>query len=184
MPTSTSNISLLSSTSTDLDSFSNLSATHSKLLNIHYKMGHLHMAKIQQLACDGLFGRNLTTLGSCDIPLCRSCAHGKQHHRTIPSHPAAGTLDISHLEPGDCVSGDQVESTMPGLVPTYRGTPTVDRYHAGTLLVDHASRLLHFRAHNSTGCKEVLQAKYYFKFFASQHNRTIKCYHTNNGVFA
>jgi hypothetical protein len=101
MPTSTSNISLLSSTSTDLDSFSNLSATQCKLLNIHYKMGHLHMAKIQQLARDGLFGRNLTTLGSCDIPLCRACAHGKQHHHAIPSHPAAGTLDISHLEPVD-----------------------------------------------------------------------------------
>jgi hypothetical protein len=73
---------------------------------------------------------------------------------------------------------------MPGLVPTYRGTPTVDRYHAGTLLVDHASRFLHFTAHNSTGCKEVLQAKYSFEFLASQHNRTIKCYHTDNGVFA
>jgi hypothetical protein len=56
--------SLLSSTSTDIEPTSNLSAKQRKLLHIHYKMGHLHMSKIQQLARDGLFGGNLTTLGS------------------------------------------------------------------------------------------------------------------------
>jgi hypothetical protein len=82
-------------------------------------------------------------------------------------------LDVSHLQPGDCVSGDQVESSTPGLIPTYRGTPTKDRYHAGTLFVDHASHFLHFTPHTSTGSKEAIIAKHSFELLAHQHNISI-----------
>ncbi len=141
-------------------------------------MGHLNIPQIQQFARDGLFGSRLTSLGNCDAPLCKACLHGKQHRRAITVNSASGILDISHLEPGDCVSGDQVESTTPGLVPTYRGTPSTDRYHAGTLFVDHASRFLHFTPHLSTGSKEAIIAKHSFEQLAHQHNKSIKCYHT------
>jgi hypothetical protein len=73
---------------------------------------------------------------------------------------------------------------MPGLIPTYRGTPTTDRYQAGTLFIDHASRFLHFTPHISTGGKEAITAKHNFELLASTYNHPIKCYHTDNGIFA
>jgi hypothetical protein len=110
----------------------------------------------------------------------RACIHGKQRR-----HPAHHTpLDIDHLEPGDCVSGDQVESSSPGLIPVCKGKPASSRYHAGTLFVDHASRFIHFTRHISSGCKEALQAKHEFESIAQQHNRNIKCYLTDHGIFA
>jgi hypothetical protein len=118
------------------------------------------------------------------VPLCRACIHGKQHHRPTTTTIATGTIDISHLTPGDCVSGDQLESTSPGLVPTYRGTPTTMKYHAGTLLIDHASCFLYFMPHISTGAEEAIVAKHHFELLASNHHRHIKCYHTDNGVFS
>jgi hypothetical protein len=72
-------------------------------------------------------------------------------------------LDSSHLEPGDCISGDQLESTHPGL----RGSRTTSFYHVGTLFVDHASQILHFTPHISEGAKEAVSAKQQFEFFAS-----------------
>ncbi len=177
-----SHASLLSSTEINDDS-SNLLPSQRKLLNLHYKLGHLHMNQIQQFARDGLLGSHLKSLGSCDLPLCKSCTHGKQHRQAVTPNSTAGPLDALHLEPGDCVSGDQVESSTPGLIPTYRGTPTTDRYHAGTLFVDHASRYLHFTPHFSTGSKEAIMAKHSFELTASHHNRSIKCYHTDNGIF-
>jgi hypothetical protein len=147
-------------------------------------MGHLNMQSIQHLASRGLLGPSSTHVQNCPIPLFRACVHGKQHKRAIIPSTATGVIDHLHLTPGDCVSGDQVESSTPGQVPTYKGTPTTDRYHAGTLFVDHASRYLHFTPHFSTGAKEAIQEKHLFESLASQHHHQITCYHTDNGIFA
>jgi hypothetical protein len=93
-------------------------------------MGHLHMSKIQQLAREGLLGTHLSSIGQCDIPLCRACIHGKQHRRAI-SRTTATPLDISHLEPGDCVSGDQVEAVYRALFLHIAALPVKN----GTMLV-------------------------------------------------
>jgi hypothetical protein len=138
------------------------------------------MKQIQQFARKGLLGTSNKCISNCNIPLCKACLHGKQHRLPSGTTP----LDIGHLNSGDCVSGDQVESSSPGLVPTYKGSPTTARYHTDTLLVDHASRYLFFSPHYSTGSKEAIEAKHRFELIASQFNRTIKCYHTDNGIFA
>jgi hypothetical protein len=159
---------------------SNLSTGQRKFLQIHYKLGHINMSRIQQLIRNGFLGPSNSSAASCDIPLCHACIHGKQHRR--PAHHTP--LDIDHLEPGDGVSGDQVESSLPGLIPVCKEKPASSRYHAGTLSVDHASRFIHFTPHISTGCKEALQAKHEFESIAQQHNRNIKCYLSDNDIFA
>jgi hypothetical protein len=98
--------------------------------------------------------------------------------------PSSDVLDALHLTPGDCVSGDHLESTSPGLIPTYRGSFATKKYHAGTLFIEHASRFLYFTPHISIGCQEALGAKHHFELLASHHNRSIKCYHTDHDIFA
>jgi hypothetical protein len=121
----------------------NLIPIQLKLLLKHQQLGHLQMSTVQKMANEGLFGAAYKSIANCDIPLCKACIHAKQHKR--PSLKATlQPLDTQHLAPGDCVSGDQIESTQPGLIPAFEGFPSTSFYHAGTLLVDHASHFLHF----------------------------------------
>jgi len=113
----------------------NLSSTQRQLLYKHQQLGHLNMTRIQELARQGLLGTSNKRLANCDPPLCKACLHGKQHKRPVPlasQHP----IDASDLCPGDCVSIDQLESTHPGKIPVYKGTPIKSAYHAGTLLTE------------------------------------------------
>jgi hypothetical protein len=168
--------------SENLPSHDKLSAVQCRLLNKHYQLGHLHMSRIQQLARDGILGKSYSSLSHCDPPLCRACLHGKQHRRVI-SPTTSTPIDALHLNPGDCVSCDQLESSTPGHVPTFQGSPTTIKHHAGTLFIDHASRYLFFHSHISTGAQEAIHTKLHFQQHCMSYNRTIKCYHTDNGVF-
>ena len=166
----------------DLSPTSNLSPLQQRLLLKHQQLGHLHMTKIQQLAKDGYFGENSKNLAQCHPPLCKACIHGKQHKRALqPSN--FQPIDSEDLDPGPCVSCDQLESTQPGLIPVYRGSSSTSFYNSGTLFVDHASRLLHFTPHTSTGALDAVQAKQCFELFAYSFNQFIRHYHTDNGIF-
>jgi len=79
---------------------------------------------------------------------------------------------------------DQLESTHPGMVPTYKGIPSTSTFHEGTIFVNHASRFLHFTAHHSTGAIEAINAKNSFELLASTYHCSPKAYRTDNGVFA
>jgi len=173
--------SLLSSSLDLSQNPTNLTSVQHKLLHAHQKLGRLNFDTVQNLAGSGVLGPAFRSIGNCPISLCRACVHGKQHHCSVPRDPLP--LDVSHLEPGDCISCNQLESSAPGLIPIYRGTPSTSKYHAGSLFVDHASRYLYFTPHISTGVQEALQAKHTFEFVASQHHRFVKCYHADNGIF-
>jgi hypothetical protein len=134
------------------------------------------MHHVQTLAREGLLGPNNVDIASCDPPLCKACIHGIQHRHSISSTITDGPIDATHLTPGDCISCDQLESTSPGLIPDFKGSPSTSSYHAGTLFVDHASRYLYFHPHLSTGAAEAIQAKHTFEFHASSFNRIIKRY--------
>jgi hypothetical protein len=150
----------------------------------YQRMGLLNMSTIQELAKQDFFGPTSKLIKSCETPLCKACQHAKQHTSPITPNTATGIIDALHLHPGDCISGDQIESSSPGLIPTYRGTPVNTRYHASILFVYFASRFLYFMPHISTGASEAINAKHSFELLASQHNMLIKCYHTDNGLFA
>jgi hypothetical protein len=188
IPNENSSTDLLLSTSAllaseDHSTSDNLTTSQRKLLHRHCQLGHLHMARVQALAKEGLFGSSNKDIANCEPPLCRACVHGKQHRRPI-NLALAGSLDSSHLQPGDCISCDQLESTSPGLIATFKGSPSTSSYHAGTLFVDHASRYLFFKPHLSTGALEAIHAKQSFELHASSFNRVIRKYHSDNGIFS
>jgi hypothetical protein len=107
---------------------------------------------------------------------------GHLHMTCIQQLACEGYFGVLYV--GDCVSGDQLESTSPGLVPTYHGTPTTSKHHTGTLFVYQASRFLYFMPHLSTGSEEAIAAKHHFEPLVSSYNHHIKHYHTDNGVFS
>jgi hypothetical protein len=156
---------LLSSTARD----DNLSPLQRPLLCKHFRFEHLHMTRIQDLAKLGIFGDNNTKLASCGPPLCKACLYGKQHKCPIISSDLR-PIDSSDLCPGNCISANQLESTHPGLVPTYKGSPSTSSFHAGTLFIDHANHFLHFTPHLSTGAMEAINAKNSFELLASTYN--------------
>jgi hypothetical protein len=156
----------------------NLSQVQHQLLWVHYCLGHPGMDRIQALARAGILPKHLA---SCPKPLCTSCQLGKAHRSATPS---TGTpLDVGHLNPGDCVSVDQLESNTPGSVPTSWGLPTKCTFQATTLFCDHASRYLFLKCHQSTGAAEAVAAKRAFEHEAGLANVTVRKYKADNGIF-
>jgi hypothetical protein len=179
--TDTSTLALLSSENTN--TCSPLSGPQCHLLRKHQQLGHLHKARIQQLARDGVLGPSYKNIANCDLPICPTCLQGKQHRTNTTPLTSPGHIDNNHLMPGMCVSGDQLESSTPGLIPTFQASPTSQSYRAGTLFIDHTSRYLFFTPHLSTDAQAAIAAKHCFELHAISFHRAIKCYHTDMGVF-
>jgi hypothetical protein len=117
-----------------------LTRTQKSLLKWHYRLGHLHFHKIQELARHGKLPQQLAKY---DIPLCASCQLGKAHCRPVANpNDKARPIDAEDLLPGDRVSVDQLESPTPGMVDTYTGKPVSAKYHTASLYTDHASRFM------------------------------------------
>jgi hypothetical protein len=85
---------------------------------------------------------------------------------------------------GECVSVDQLESTIPGFIGQFKGALTKDRYRAATVFVDHFSRFSYIHLQRGLTSVETVQAKTAFEAFAKAHGVTIKHYHCDNGRFA
>jgi transposase InsO family protein len=77
--------------------------------------------------------------------------------------------------PGEVVSVDQLESSIPGFI----GQCIV----ASTVYVDHASDLSYVYHQTSMTSEETLKSKLAFEKFAASHGVNIKHYHADNGRF-
>ncbi len=158
-----------------------LSKPQRLLLKWHQRLSHMHFGIIQDLARQGRLPKALAT---CDAPLCKSCQYGKAHRRPVAPPGKARPIDSDNLQPGDCVSVDQLESSEPGYVDIYSGKPTTARYHAASLYTDHASRFMFIKCHYSTGGAEAIEGKRRFEQLAGTYGVKIKTYHGDNGIMA
>jgi hypothetical protein len=159
----------------------NLSTNQKLLLKWHNRLAHTSFSHIQELARQGRLPK---AIASCNHPVCSSCQYGKAHRRPSASVTKAQPIDSGDLQPGDCVSVDQIESSAPGLVDNYSGKPTTARYHAASLYTDHASRFMFLKCHYSTGGNEAVEGKQRFEHFAGTHGVKIKAYRADNGIMA
>lgn len=93
-----------------------MSEDSQELLDLHIKLSHISMHRLQRMAKIGQIpGR----LSKCEIPLCQSCIYVKstkinQQHEKI----------IKITAPGECISVDQLESLIPGLFGQMKGKLT------------------------------------------------------------
>ena len=65
--------------------------------------------------------------------------------------------------PGLCISVDQMESLVPGLVAHMKGLPTKCRYSAATVFVDHYSQMGYVHLQEMLTASDTLQAKQAFE---------------------
>jgi hypothetical protein len=135
------------------------------------------------MALRGDLPKNLAT---CDLPKCPGCLYGKACKR-----PWRTSLQDTHIRPliditrpGQCISVDQLESPTPGFIAQLKGKPTLHRYRAATIFVDHYSRLGFVHLQESTTAEETLQAKHAFERYSRSHGVHIEHYHADNGRFA
>ena len=84
------------------------------LLHWHYCLGHISFKVLQQMAQQGIINK---VLANCAVLKCSACLFGKAMKRAwrmkaSPSHVSP----VMITAPGDCVSVDQLKSSVPGLI--------------------------------------------------------------------
>ena len=100
-----------------------------------------------------------------------------------PANMAQGHI-CTATQPGQVVSVDQLESTMPGFVAQLKGLLTTQYYNYATIFVDQYSKLSFvFLQKRITSAEKVL-AKQSFECFDTDYGVKILQYHSNNGRFA
>jgi hypothetical protein len=118
-------------------------------------------------------------------PMCNVC-YSASAFKIQWRHKAEKKINTSkktNPEPGDIVSVDQIESSVPGFLAQITGSLNRNRIVGSSVYVDHASDLSYVHHHTSMSSEETLKGKEAFEQYAKSHGVTIKHYHADNGRF-
>ena len=152
------------------------------MLKVHYKLGHLPSSKIKVMAANGTLD---VRMASCRIPVCTACSYSKATRKPWrnkkPNHHI-GTQGTT--VPGACISVDQMESPIPGLVAHMKGNPTTCCHKLATIFVDHCSRMGYIHLQKNLKANDTLQTKEAFERHCNLFGIKIKQYHADNRGFA
>ena len=178
----------------------NITAAQRTLLEWHYRLGHVGMQQLQwMIRSSRLTVQNPQAVGksTMKLPICASCQFGKM--TKVPTSNAKKTgpsTSASHhyehmkikeddLKPGQRVSVDQYVCALPGRLYSSRGgTRESEKYHGGTIFVDHASGYIHIQHQVSLATVDTLSSRLAFETEAYEKGIVIGAYHTDNGVFS
>jgi Reverse transcriptase (RNA-dependent DNA polymerase)/GAG-pre-integrase domain len=150
-----------------------------ELLGWHHRFKHISMKRLQSMAELGYLPKRLS---KCRIPICQACVYGKSTRRAWRTKKLTESVKVT--TPGEFVSVDQLESTLPGLFGQMKGRLTRDRYRVATVFVDHHTNFSYVHLQQSTASKETLEAKQAFEKLAESHGIRVKHYRADNGRFA
>jgi hypothetical protein len=155
---------------------------NSTMLEWHQKLSHISFNRIQKLAPRGQLP---IELAKCPVPTCQACMYGKMTRRPWRTRSITEKEPLARIHaPGDCVSVDQLESSVPGLIGQLKGKLTVRRYKVATVFVDHFSGLSYVHLQTSTNAEETLNAKMEFEKYARSFGVSVSHYHADNGRFS
>ena len=151
-----------------------------ELIRWHHRLGHMSFDKLTALAKAHVIP---SRLASVKKPQCVACIYGKMHRR--PWRTKAVQREIHQaMEPGQCVSVDQLESSCHGFVAQLKGRLTLKRYKYATIFVDHYSRYKYVYLQVALTSAETLEAKKAFVAHCRNLGVSIMNYHADNGRFA
>ncbi|KAL7468693.1 hypothetical protein ACHAXS_008919 [Conticribra weissflogii] len=191
------------------DGNKNLSAAQKDLLVWHHRLSHASVPWVQALMRDRRWLPNhdntvclhngpilpsaTPRAPNCDVSglKCAACLMAKANRRSpkvsTTKHDSSKEMSLKtgHLTPGDCVSCDHYVSPVAGRKTTTFGrNPAKDGYRGGSLFEDHASMFIFNECQVTLTAGETIKAKQRLESEAHDAGRIIKCYHTDNGVFA
>jgi hypothetical protein len=160
-------------------------------MNWHYRLNHPTHTVITKMAKQGMLPRGitkiLTTMSKQHTkpPMCNECCGAIATRE--PRRGKGKRYIQKHLKktphPGEVVSMDQLESSIPGFIGQMTGKLTNQHIVASTVYVDHASDLSYVYHQTSMTSEETLKSKLAFEKFAALHGVNIKHYHADNGRF-
>jgi transposase InsO family protein len=172
----------------DLQTYAQVSQEY---MHWHYKLNHPSHTVMTKMAKQRMLPRGitriLTTMSKQHTkpPMCNDCCGAKDTR--IPWRGKGKRYIQRHLKktphPGDVVSVDQLESSIPGFIGHLTGRLTNQCIVASTVYVDHASDLSYVYHQISMTSEETLKSKLAFEKFAASHGVSIKHYHADNGRF-
>ena len=117
------------------------------------------------MAKEGIIPRRL---GKVTPPKCAACMFGKLTKR--PWRTKAPTKKIFvGTKPGQCVSVDQMESTIPGFIAQMKGRITGRRYLYATVFIDHYSDFTYVHLQETLTSADTLNAKHAFEAKCRMH---------------
>ena len=135
---------------------------------------------MRALATLGLIPRKYRHL---DSPVCKSCQYGKQHRK--PWRTKGQKSKIKPVTtPGQCISVDQMESSLPGFVAQLKGSLTTRRYKGATIFKDHATGFIHVSLMTDFTGEATVTACREFEAHSREMGVEIRHYHCDNGRFA
>lgn len=136
------------------ESNQNITGPQKELLAWHWRLGHIGFTWLQWLmrAREGrapVIATKHRLTATCPPPLCAACQIARMTRKGAGTsvekklHEHDLSLRADHLVPGQMVSLDQFESTTLGCRQHTLGREAAqDRYHGGTIAVDHASSMI------------------------------------------
>jgi hypothetical protein len=157
----------------------------------HYRLNHPSHTAMTKMAKQGILPRGITKIPTImnkqhtKPPMCNNFCGAKATRK--PWRGKGKRYKQIHLKktphPGEVVSVDQLESSIPGFIGQMTGNSTNQHIVASTAYVDHASDLSYVYHQTSMTSGETLKSKLAFEKFAPSHGVNIKHYHADNGRF-
>ena len=179
----------------------NLAPWEKEVSLVHQRLGHAGVTW-----CQSLMKKKKGVLGSpeppiiktefkkaatCKPPLCVACQLAKQFRRPTGDvvhkkvKAVEGAIRRRAEAPGDEVSCDQFVCGLPRRLPHTRGREGPnDRYHGGTIFIDHYSRKIFLKCQVSLRVGETLRAKEEFETLAAKDRVQLKSFRCDNHPFA
>jgi hypothetical protein len=152
----------------------------------HYKLNHPSYTVMSRMAKQHMLPRRIAKISrrldkqDTKPPMCNDCCGAKATRR--PWRTSAGKGNASHIKPatspGDVVSVDQLESSIPGFIGQMTGKLTRQRIVGSTVYVDHTSDFSFVYHQTSMSSEETVKSKSAFEKFAASHgseHQTLSC---------
>ena len=117
--------------------------------------------------------------------ICASCHFGRSHKRPwrIKGKHTNPIRSKDDVNPGYCVSTDQIMSAQPVLVPQTSGYLTSDLVWVINLFVDHTTDYTYGRLMRSLYLENTLGRNKDFEKLVRRSDNSVKRYHAENGSY-
>jgi hypothetical protein len=152
-------------------------------MSLHKCLGHADIATLQQWAKGNKFPTEPASIKNCPLPRCSRCLFAKAQCKSWCSRTEPAGIRATSPTPGSTVHVDQLEVTMPGLLPQLKGKLQHSKYTCATIFINEFSGKDFVYCQTKMDTKQTLESKAHYEQQFWEHVVTIQHYHGDNGQF-